>query len=175
MNGNDFEQLAREHLNPLYSYCLSLTCDPYRAEELAQETLVRAYRAHPSLKDPSRFFAWLRGIARRCAWSWWRSMKRSPVNQRKSQDDDAAVETVRDNQPNPAERMQTLETNRTTLAALKRLPQRYREVVVLRYFEGLSYTNIALRLGLTIDAVDQRLTRAKLKLRRLLHPMEVEL
>lgn len=175
MNGNDFERMAREYLTPLYSYCLSLTCDPRRAEELAQETLVRAYRAHPSLKDPSRFYPWLRGIAQRCTWTWWRSMKRNPVISCANPENEAAVEAVQDCQPNPAERLIAAERNQAVLKALKRLPKGRREVVILRYFEELSYADIAMRLGLTIDAVDQRLTRAKLKLRSLLHPMEVEL
>jgi len=173
MNENDFERLAREHLKPLYSYCLSLTCDPHRAEELAQETLVRAYRAFPSLHDPNRFFAWMRGIARRCTWTWWRKAKRNPMAQQADTREGDILERVPDSRENPAERLCKQENRLSVLKALKRLSFRYREVVTLRYFEELSYADIALRLDLSIDAVDQRLTRAKLKLRRMLHPMEL--
>lgn len=173
MNENDFDRLAREHLKPLYSYCLSLTCDPHRAEELAQETLVRAYHAFPSLHDPYRFFAWMRGIARRCTWTWWRKAKRNPMAQQADIREGDILELVPDPRENPAERLDRQENRLSVLKALKRLSFRYREVVTLRYFEELSYADIALRLDISIDAVDQRLTRAKLKLRRILHPMEL--
>ncbi len=167
MEHRDFEALAQEHLTALYNYCLTLTGDPHQAEELAQETLTRAYLAFDSLRDQDRFFAWLRGIARRCSWTWLRWAR-----QRVFGDDTDILEQVEDPSGTPSDCLNKRETDRKVWNALKKLTQRNREVIVLRFFEGLSYADIALRLGVTVDAVDQRLTRTKLKLKRLLQDVE---
>ena len=164
--------MVETHLRALYSYCLTRMCDPHRAEELAQETLLRAYQAYPSLQDPTRFYPWLLGIARRCSWTWWRKKKRNPVDLLSSMESDSPIDSVSDEKPNPAEKLQNSERQQALMKVLQRLSQNYREVVILRYFEELSYADIALRLNLSIDTVDQRLTRAKWKLRQWLHPME---
>ncbi|MBN2327689.1 MAG: RNA polymerase sigma factor [Candidatus Omnitrophica bacterium] len=168
-----FEELAQDYIKPLYSYCLSLMCDPHRAEELAQETLVRAYENYPSLKNPDKFYPWLKGIAQRCRWTWFRSAKHNPVDLRVHSDQDGVSPTLQDDGPSPADQMEKRERTQELLRALKKLSRPNREVVILRYFEELSYAEIAMRLGVSIDAVDQRLTRAKLKLRNLLQYAEI--
>ncbi len=168
MEHRDFEGLAQEHLATLYSYCLTLTGDPHQAEELAQETLTRAYLAFGSLRDRTKFYAWLKGIARRCSWTWLRQARRHA-----HRNDADALERLEDPSGIPSDRLTKKETDRKVWKALKKLTQRNREVVVLRFFEGLSYADIAQRLGVTIDAVDQRLTRTKLKLQRLLQDVEI--
>jgi RNA polymerase sigma-70 factor, ECF subfamily len=173
INTNEFERLAEEQLRPLYSYCLSLMCDPHCAEELAQEVLVRAFQSWPTLKDHSKFAPWLRGIARRCSWNLWRSAKRNPLDRRENADDGELLNSIEAEQDTPADQMQKNELKQSLLKALKKLSRRNREVVILRYFEELSYAEIALRLGITVDVVDQRLTRSKLKLRGMLQSVEI--
>ncbi|MGC9326727.1 MAG: RNA polymerase sigma factor, partial [Candidatus Hinthialibacter sp.] len=119
------------------------------------------------------FYPWLKGIAQRCRWTWFRSAKQNPVDLRSSSGEDGAPATLQDDGPSPADQMEKREQAREVLRALKKLSRRSREVVILRYFEELSYAEIALRLNLSIDAVDQRLTRAKLKLRNLLQYVEI--
>jgi RNA polymerase sigma-70 factor, ECF subfamily len=58
-----FADVAREHLDRLYGYCLRLAGDPADAEDLVQETLVRAMRGYPALRDPARAKGWLFAIA----------------------------------------------------------------------------------------------------------------
>jgi len=68
-----FADVAREHLDRLYGYCVRLTNDPSDAEDLVQDTLIRAMRAHDDLRDPARARSWLFAIATNA----WRDRSRS--------------------------------------------------------------------------------------------------
>ena len=71
--GPSFAALARDHLDRLYGYCLRLTGDPADAEDLVQESLLRALRAYDGLRDPARAKGWLFAIATNA----WRDLIRS--------------------------------------------------------------------------------------------------
>ncbi len=172
METNAFEQLAKEHLKALYSYCLAVTCDVHKAEELAQETLYRAYVSFHRLSNKNAFFSWLIAIAKRSSWSWFRQARRDPLMQRLNEDGANPLDSIEDSASNISERIAEKERIQKTLKALKKLSQSNREVIILRYFEELSYDEIARRLNVSVDAVDQRLTRSKQQLRRSLKPME---
>jgi len=167
-----FEQLVEDHLGRLYSYCLAETCDLHEAEELAQEVLLRAYLKFPTLKDRNAFSSWLIGIAKRCRWNFFRRVRRDPLRQRNPDGDLERLEAVPDAGRNPAGQLEENENTKLLLEAISKLPRGQRQAIVMRYFEELSYTKIAARLGVTEDAVDQRLTRAKKKLRDLLKLLE---
>ncbi len=173
MESNRFEQLAKEHLSALLSYCLAQTCDMDRAEELVQETLYRAFRSFHNLKNPDAFFPWLIGIAKRASWSWYRKWKRDPLRKRFNPSGSTPPATIQDTKQNPLEKLAETERAESTLKAIKRLSEKNREVVILRFFEQLSYTDMAKRLQISVDAVDQRLTRAKKELSKMLKPLEM--
>ncbi len=168
----EFHELASQHLPRLQSYCLAKTCDADLAQDLAQEALLRAYTRFGTLRDRSKFGAWLVGIAKRCTWNWFRKKKNDPLAK---QDHDFSngplPETVDDN-PNPAEHAQNDADLQETLEAVKKLRFAYREVIILRYFEDLSYSEIAARVGISEDGVDQRLTRARRQLKKHLRHWE---
>jgi RNA polymerase sigma factor (sigma-70 family) len=170
-NGS-FARLIEPHLTSLYSYCLAMTCDPHRAEDLAQETLCRACESFDSLRNAEATAAWLRAIARRCRWNIFRKKKRDPLARRGNGEGSNPPDSLRDANPTPGEKLEQSELHQQVLTALRKVSLKKREVVVLRYYEELSYTDIALRLGISVDAVDQRLTRAKRDLRRIMMKME---
>ena len=174
MPDNGFEALAKAHLPALYGWCMAATCDPDEAEDLAAETLSRAARAFPRLRDPGRFPAWLIGIAKRARWTRWRRKKRDPLAHRGNPAGTGPPGDLPDGGHNPYEHVAHKERFAETLRALRRLSRPLREVVVLRYFEELSYAEMAARLGVSVDAVDQRLTRARRQLARHLAPLEKE-
>ncbi len=172
MEANKFERLAVEHYPALYSYCLAKTCDIHRAEELAQETLYRAFVSFDRLRNQEAFRGWLLGIAKRCSWNWFRKIKTDPLHQRANEPGTNPPESISANGC-PSERLAVKERISAVLKVLKKVSKRNREVVILRYFEELSYGEIAQRLGISVDAVDQRLTRARLQLRVHLEALEI--
>src|SRR6266542_2691183 len=75
-----FACLAEHHQPALRAFCRRLLGESGLAEDLAQETLLRAYQSLPRLEQPSRFGAWLFGIAANLARQWWRRQARWPVS-----------------------------------------------------------------------------------------------
>lgn len=166
MEDRSFEALAQEHFSALLSFCLAKTCDLHKAEELAQETMTRAYLSFEKLKKREAFHAWLIGIAKRCYWLNLRFKKHDPLENRSNPWGTEPPPNLADSTVSANERLLNEERIASTLNALKKLPLRQREVIILKYFENLSYAEMANRLEISIEAVDKRLTRAKSTLRR---------
>ncbi len=166
MEDRSFETLAQEHFSALLSFCLAKTCDQYKAEELAQETMMRAYLSFGKLKKRDAFHAWLIGIAKRCYWLNLRFKKRDPLEKRSNPWGTEPPLDLADRTETADVRLMSEERIASTLNALKKLPHRQREVIILKYFENLSYAEMAIRLQISVEAVDKRLTRAKSTLKR---------
>lgn len=161
-----FTELARRHSASLHCYCLAKTCDQDVALDLAQETLLRAYTRFHTLREIDHFPAWLVGIAKRCSWNWFRKKKRDPLSQQNNSANNGFSPEMSDQRLNPGEQLQYNAKLEETLQAVKKLRFVYREVIILRYFEELSYCEIAARLSISEDGVDQRLTRARRMLKQ---------
>jgi RNA polymerase sigma factor (sigma-70 family) len=155
----------------LLRLCARLTGDLDAAEDLAQETLVEAWRHEHELRDPARRSQWLAGIARNLCLMWARSRAREPalLVQRRADDgsppdldawaaDDFDLE---------------IELERHELAdlldrAMALLPPDTRHVLVERYVRESPQAEIAARLGLAENTVAKRLERGRLALKRVL-------
>lgn len=155
-----FSQAALGHIDALYGYALTLTRDATEAEDLVQETYLRATRAAKQPESNSNLKAWLFVIMRN-AW----------LNQlRHSQSGPRFVELESNEQPEEAGGnphvvyLRKLEREQVR-AAIEKLPDAYREIVVLRDIEGLTYQEIALVLECPAGTVMSRLGRARAKLR----------
>ena len=138
--------------------------DPGRAEDVAQQTFVRAWR-HADAFEPGRDFApWLATIARRAAIDVLRAEQRRPASPLDVVDDgDAALTTL----PPNAEQIEAVWAVR---AAIESLEPSDREIVRLQHLEGCTHTEIAERLGIPIGTVKSRTHRAHRKLaNRLAH------
>jgi RNA polymerase sigma factor (sigma-70 family) len=151
-----------ERRRRLVRLCATISGDPAAAEDLAQETLLEAWRNAHKLRDPSGADRWLAAIARNVCLRWGRSRGR----------DLPATELDADLSP-PDELDVEVELERTELVelldrALSLLPAETRDVLVQRYVDDSPHADIAARLGVSEEAVSMRLTRGKLVLRRLL-------
>jgi RNA polymerase sigma factor (sigma-70 family) len=157
----DFDQRAR-----LVRLCAAISRDPGAAEDLAQETLSVAWRRRRSLRDPQNAAAWLNGIARNVCRGWLRRRRRAAEPTDDRPDDAPGFD--------PADDFDLeLELERSELAALldramARLPAATRAALVARVVDGLPQAEIARRLGTTEGAVEARLHRGKLLLKKVL-------
>ncbi len=156
-----FGELVALYMRQSYYAALALVGSHDDAMDLSQEAFVRAFRARSSL-DPDRpFYAWLYTILRRLCFNFLRDRK---ARRRKLQVAagwlaDEARE--RDTFGNPARMAERAELRSRVEAAIEELPDRQREVFVLKEFEGLRYREIAELLGIPIGTVMSRLYAAR--------------
>lgn len=134
-----------------------LTRDPAKADDLAQETFVQAWKALPRLKAPDAFGGWLRSIAVNV---WRQDVRRSGVEL----DDAADLEAMADPAPGPEASAMRMDLE----AALARLRPVERLCVVLAHAEGMTHPEIVEVSGLPIGTVKSHIARGGEKLRAFL-------
>jgi RNA polymerase sigma-70 factor, ECF subfamily len=156
-----------EHVDGLYGYALVLTQNRTDAEDLVQETYVRAIRAIGRLRDDSNVKGWLFTILRNIWLNEVRQRRKAPeildveTDERTSTLVDESIESPHDVYVANLERHHV----RT---AIQQLPEEARQVILLREWGGLSYQEIATVLDCPVGTVMSRLARARAKLRDLL-------
>jgi RNA polymerase sigma-70 factor, ECF subfamily len=138
--------------------------NPSEAEDVAQETWIRAFRAIHRLEDPRRFLGWLLKIARNQAADQVRRHREVRSLDALSQDGDPPIDVPHED--DAADRIDRAEEVQAVLGAVDRLPEKYRLVVLLKHFQGLSGTEMAAALGEPEGTVRNRLFRAHEKIRR---------
>lgn len=155
----DFRLLVQRYQRPLFAYLACRMGNAGEAEEAAQESFVRAFFSLKKLRKPESFYAWLLGIANRVTRESFRASKRR-------QKDREAAESLLAGQ-------ETAEAADYPLAeTLAALPESYRRVVLLRYYENLSCQEIGQRLGMPLGTVTKTLSRAYALLRQELQARE---
>ena len=149
---DDFRHLVRRYQPVLLAHLAGKLSSRDRAEEAAQETLVRAYFKMDRLEKPESFFAWLLGIAENVA----KEQQRKEMIQRQRE----SVRAVCEETPQPE-----LSQDYALEAAVAGLPEAYRTVILLRYYGGLSCSGIAEQLDMPLGTVTKTLSRAYALLR----------
>ena len=151
-----FEDTVLPHLDAAFNYARWLTRNHAEAEEVVQDACVRAIRFFSSLRhDDAR--AWLLTIVRNTWYS--RASRRS--NLKEATPLDGAPYERSDEALDPEERLMQEHTVTLVRAALEQLPPDFREVIVLREIEGLSYKEIAAVIQAPIGTVMSRLARGR--------------
>ena len=159
---------ALEHLDALYGYAMALTRDRTIAEDLVQETYLRAVRAFGRLLPDSNLKGWLFAIMRN---AWLNQVRHEQCGpswvelDAESEDRDAWIDGQ---SVDPEAAFEQRETRDRVRVAIESLRPAHREVIVLRDIEGFSYKQIATILGCPAGTVMSRLGRARDKLRSLL-------
>jgi len=167
-NGHPPPELdLREHLDGLYSYAMVLSRNPTEAEDLVQETCLRALRAMERLRPESNVKSWLFTILRNIWLNELRHRRTAPENIELDVDEASANLAVAPSKDPYAAYLSDLEREQVR-RAIGQLPTEFREVILLREYEELSYEEIAAMLQCPAGTVMSRLARARLKLRELL-------
>ena len=149
--------LAAQHRNALYFHAQGILKDPQEAYDVVQETFIRALREPRLFEDDFRIKAWLFKVTTNRCFNLVRDRKRRgailEATRPKSAVDPEQLADVVAQQ----ERSQLLET-------LETLSEEHREILLLRYFDDLSYTEIAEVLEVKLGTVMSRLSRARIRL-----------
>jgi RNA polymerase sigma-70 factor (ECF subfamily) len=152
-----FEMIIRTHSRTLFAIAFGILQSREEAEDVVQDSLVKAWKMRWRVRDPEKFPAWLCMIARHRAHDVFR--RRRPVPFARE-----VIETPEANTPD------TATTDQQLHSALATLPELHRAALTLRYFEEMDYRTIENTLGLTNGALRGILGRALASMRKELRP-----
>jgi RNA polymerase sigma-70 factor, ECF subfamily len=163
----DFEQMVLPHRDALYNHALSLTRNPDEAEDLVQETTLRALRSIDSFRSEGPIRAWLLTILRNLFINSYRSRARSPyaLSLDALENPDPILPVQSGSERQVFARME----NAALHQAIAKLPSDYREVLMLSDLSGMNYQEISERVGVPVGTVRSRLSRARNRIRRSLY------
>jgi len=154
---NRFEALVLPHLDAAYNLARWLTRDVHDAEDVVQEACLRALKYVDSLKGEGAR-AWLLTIVRHAFYDWRKRNRPAEI----AADDGTAIETAVDpDAVDPAEAAIRAAQSRSLADAIAALPLPFREVLILREIEELSYKEIARVADIPVGTVMSRLARAR--------------
>ncbi|GMV22398.1 MAG: hypothetical protein AMXMBFR57_23470 [Acidimicrobiia bacterium] len=157
-----FAELVARHQAGLVRFLTHMVSNVADAEDVAQETLLRAYKALKDFRGQSAFRTWLYQIGANAA----RTHLDRRRNRHEQQDSDDQAREIAS-----AERVEDRVIAHDQLRrALAQLPDDWREAIVLRDIEGLEYREIAATLGIPIGTVESRIFRGRQRLKQLLTP-----
>ncbi len=166
MPRRDFQEVVVPHLDAAFNYARWLTKNDADAEDVVQDATIRAFRYLSSLRnDDAR--AWLLAIVRNI---WYGRVAQQGASQRVGVYDEM-TDDRRDEHLGPEALVLQQQTVEQVQHAVEALPVDFREVIVLRELEGLSYKEIAAIVGVPLGTVMSRLSRARERLLTLLGPV----
>ena len=163
-----FEDLVNRYEKKIYRLGLNLTGNPEDAEDMLQETFLKAFEHLADFREDSRFYTWIVRIAINQGLMKLRKRRGSKeVQIEDGENDDGEIipRDFADWRPNPEQELQRTELETILQDAARSLPMTFRTVFFLRDVEGLSTEETAELLNLSEGAVKARLFRARLRLR----------
>jgi len=168
-----FEREALIHLDAVYRAALRLTGEPPDAEDLVQETMLKAYRAWDQYERGTNAKAWLLTILRNSYINKYRRAKSRPHTVDVDEIEPFTVfHDVADTDPEGTFFSRIIDDRVT--AAIDALPDEFREVLVLSDVEDMSYADISRTVGVPVGTVKSRLFRARQQLQKQLYDYAVE-
>jgi len=166
-----FPELVRRHLRAIYNLAYRSTGDVMEAENIVQETFARAYVALPRTRNLAAFKPWLLTIAINLCRNRARRASLEPHWREpdgRSEGEEDPIEQLPDPEPDPLAQVLAGEADAELEQAMAELPLPYRQALILRYMEGLSYEELSQALNLPLNTVRTHLFRAKERLRQAL-------
>jgi RNA polymerase sigma-70 factor (ECF subfamily) len=170
-----FDRLVHERSGDVYALLYRLTDDAEEARDLTQETFLRVFQSIDRFRGDAGLKTWIYRIAinqARNRWRWWRRRRRdvtvsldAPDGQYEQSSLGARLRST-ESAADPEQETLARERETALRTALSSLGRSYRETVILRDVEGLSYEEIAAALEISVGTVKSRLSRGRMELRR---------
>ena len=165
-DANAFETLVLEYEKNVYNIALRMTGTSEDAADMTQEAFIKAYNSLQSFRGDSKFSVWLYRIVSNVCLDFLRSKNRRPTVSLSVEDDDGedAQLDVADESQSPELLLDRKLTRDSVRRGLDSLPPDYRQILLLREIQGLSYDEIAQALSLEVGTVKSRIFRARKRL-----------
>ena len=164
----DFQRDALQHLNALYNFAMYLTRNPPEADDLVQETYLRAFRFSHRFQTGTHLRAWLFQILRNTFLTFYRLREReAAIAENGVPDWDTPMF-----HDTPLDEGTAMEAHTDLERAMRRLPEEFRTVLLLAEVEGMPLEEVARVMECPVGTVKSRIFRAKERLRGLLKDYE---
>ena len=163
---NAFETLVLEYEKSVYGITQRMTGNAEDAADMTQETFIKAYNSLSNFRGDSKFSVWLYRIATNVCLDFLRSKNRKPTVSLSVEDDEGEESQmdIADESQSPETLLERGLTRDAVRRGLKALNDEYRQILLLREIQGLSYEEIAQALNLEVGTVKSRIFRARKKL-----------
>lgn len=163
-----YEELVCRYSRGVYNYVVRLIGYQEEARDATQEAFIKAFRALGSFKPQNKFKSWLFRIAHNHCIDILRRRRPTVSLDIMREDDDEGASPIQlaDGGADPERRMLASETGEWLQKAVEKLPEAYREVIILRHFQELSYQEIAQILKLPLGTVKTNIFRARELIRK---------
>ena len=158
-----FEALVLDNQKKVYNLALKMTGNEEDALDLSQEAFIKAYSSLKKFRAESRFSVWLYRLTYNICIDFLRKKKRKPELPLTltDQDGDFLDLEIPDTRYEPASEAEKRELREVVTDSIDSLPDKYREIIVMREMTGMSYDEIARSLGINEGTVKSRLSRAR--------------
>lgn len=170
-----FRVLVERHSRGVFRLAFRMTGNEHDAEDIVQETFLRAYRALDQFEARANFATWLHRVAVNCALDHLRRVKRRAeepcAKDARGGDEGDSLSSIPSGGPTPERLLLSVELKKKIEGAMAELTHRERAAFVLRHFDGCSIEEIGKALGLRGNAAKNAVFRAVQKLREALQPM----
>jgi RNA polymerase sigma-70 factor (ECF subfamily) len=171
---NLYELLVNRHRQKVYNVVYGIVHNAEDANDLCQETFVKAWQSLRRFKAESAFYTWLYRIATNLGIDHQRKKARRGVvgfDDAIKTDEDPVAETLASKEVTPRKKVERMELRAAIEAAIQKLSPEHRAVFVLREYEGLDYKEIAESVGCSLGTVMSRLHYARKHLQKMLKGM----
>ena len=169
-----FRLLVERHSRVIFRVAYRMTGNEHDADDVVQETFLRAYRQLDAFEERANFSTWLHRIAVNCALDLLRARARHDKHRAgmtSGEGDEEHEREIASSDPQPDRLLLSAELQQHVAAAMEKLSGNERTAFILRHFEGMPVEEIGQTLGIQVNAAKHTIFRAVRKLREALEPL----
>jgi len=164
--GEDFRSLLAAHQDKVYNQAYRMLGNREEAEEATQDVFLRIYRSLDEFRGESKLSSWIFRITANVCISRLRrkQLKVASLDEPVGSLDKTAAALIPDDQPGPAEQLESQEMAETLRAQVRRLPPDWAQAIGLHHFQGMSYEEVAEAMGIPRATVATYILRGRRQL-----------
>ena len=159
-----FDQLVRRYKDPLLNFIFRFIGDLIESEDIVQDTFYRVYKNKHYYKEVAKFSTWIYTIAGNLAKTELRKRKRRKIFSINKVTQSEKEFELPDPERDPEEEVNSTLTEKHIYKAIRNLPPKFRQVIILRDVQGFSYEEISSIIKVPLGTVKSRVNRARLRL-----------
>jgi RNA polymerase sigma-70 factor, ECF subfamily len=159
-----FDQLVRRYKDPLLNFIFRFIGDLNESEDIVQDTFYRVYKNKHYYKEVAKFSTWIYTIAGNLAKTELRKRKRRKIFSINKETQSEKEFELPDPERDPEEEVNSTLTEKHIYKAIRNLPPKFRQVIILRDVQGFSYEEISSIIKVPLGTVKSRVNRARLRL-----------